>query len=229
MRPVAFAALLGLAACSEGNDQFLTTSVVWMDWPAAVSAGDPFRTRLVVRQPCALIRAFEPAPSADASAVTFAPYFVADKEPVACVDGQGAASEMLVTWAIDTAGTAPGLSAYGDDVDRTYEMRGVAPACAACAELNSLPWLTFGQVTVRPTLAPPSASRNAAGFVTAQRDSAGCTRIRPSGLANPNGAVVVENPADTTAQWYGFVRGYIYQPAAAVCGAASVFHLVARN
>jgi len=82
---------------------------------------------------------------------------------------------------------------------------------------------------VRPTLAPPSASRNAAGFVIAQRDSAGCTRIRPSGLSNPSAAVVVENPADTTAQWYGFVRGYIYQPAAAVCGAATVFHLVARN
>ncbi len=228
MRAVVFAALLGLAAC-ESNALILPVSVQWMDWPAAVSAGDPFRTRLVVWQPCALNRAFEAAPSADASAVTFAPYFVADKEPIACPDGQGVASEMLVTWAIDTAGTAPGLSAYGDDVDRTYEMRGVAPACAVCVQLNSLPWLTFGQVTVRPALAAPSSSRNAAGFVTAQRDSAGCTRIRPSGLPNASAALVVENPPDTLAQWGGFVRGYIYQPAAAVCGEAKVFHLVTRN
>ena len=228
MRPVAFAALLGLVACSE-NVRFLPVSVQWMDWPAVVSAGDPFRTRLVVYQPCALIRGFEPAPSADASAVTFAPYFVADKEPAACITNMSVASEMLVTWAIDTAGTAPGLSAVGDDVAATYEMRAVAPSCAACALLNSAPILIFGKVTASPGSAPPSASRNAAGFVLAQRDTLGCVRIRPSGLPNPAAAIVLENPADTTAQWFGFVRGYIYEPAAPVCGASKVFHLVGRS
>jgi hypothetical protein len=185
-----------------------------------------------VYQPCALIRGFEPAPSADASAVTFAPYFVADKEPIGCIATMSVASEMLVTWAIDTAGTAPGLNAYGDDVAATYEMRGVAPACIACVALNTapgVPILTFGQVTVLPSLAPRSASRNAAGFVLAQRDAAGCLRIRPSGLPNPAAAIVVENPADTTAQWFGFVRGYIYEPAAPVCGESKAFHLVSRN
>jgi len=155
MRPVAFAALLGLAACSE-NVRFVPVSVQWMDWPAVVSAGDPFRTRLVVYQPCALIRGFEPAPSADASAVTFAPYFVADKEPIGCYTTMSVASEMLVTWAIDTAGTAPGLYAYGDDVARTYEMRALAPACPGCALLNSAPILIFGQVTASPALRRPA-------------------------------------------------------------------------
>jgi len=228
MRPVAFAALLGLVACSE-SVRFLPVSVQWMDWPAVVAAGDPFRTRLVVYQPCALIRGFEPAPSADASAVTFAPYFVADKEPIGCYTTMSVASEMLVTWAIDTAGTAPGLYAYGDDVARTYEMRALAPACPGCALLNSAPILIFGQVTASPGSAPPSASRNAAGFVLAQRDSAGCLRIRPSGLPNTAAALVVENPPDTTAHWGGFVRGYIHEPAAPVCGESKVFHLLSRT
>ncbi len=220
MRPAALAMLLGLAACSE-DGRILPVSVVWMDWPAQVAAEDPFRTRLVVWQPCAPIRGFVPGPTADESAVTFAPYFVADKEPVACYAAQ--ASEVFVNLALDTAGTAPGLPA---DVDRTYEMRGPATPCAACAVLNSLPWTTFGWVTVRPTLPQPNATRNAAGYVIAQRDSVGCWRIRPAGLASPSADIVMEDPRDTTVQGYGFVQGYIYQPPAPVCGAIRVFHRV---
>jgi len=89
--------------------------------------------------------------------------------------------------------------------------------------------VTFGEVIVRPTLPSPSLVRNAAGAVTAQRDSTGCLRIRPSGLLGPGGAIVVENPPDTSTQWWGSVRGYIYQPAAPVCGEPRVFHLVTRN
>jgi hypothetical protein len=224
MRSVAFAALLGLAAC-ESNDLTVPVTVQWMDWPSEVSSGEPFRTRLVVWQPCAIIRDFRAAPTADESAVTFAPYFVTDKEPIYCLAG-GVASEEFVDWAIDTAGMAPGLQA---DFDRTYEMRATATSCAVCVQVNSLPWATFGEVTVRPTPPQPSASRNAAGLVVGQRDSTGCTRIRPAGLPNASAAIVVENPPDTLAQWGAFVRGYIYQPAAAVCGEATVFHLVARN
>src|SRR6266566_2765930 len=41
---------------------------------------------------------------------------------------------------------------------------------------------------------------------------------------------VIENPpADTAEYWFGFVRGYIYEPAAPVCGEAKVFHLVTRD
>jgi len=221
MRVVAFALLLGVGACESGR--ILPVSVIWMDWPAEVAADDPFRTRLVVWQPCALIRGFVAAPTVDASAVTFVPYFIADKNEVACLGGI-AASELLVTWSLDTAGMAPGLRA---EVERTYEMRGTATSCAVCTGFNSVPGAAiFGTVTVRPTLPQANATRKAAGFVTAQRDSAGCVRMRPSGLPSPSGDLVVENPVDTAAQWYGFVQGFIYQPAAPVCGATRVFHQV---
>jgi len=199
-----------------------TTQIVWMEWPAEVQTFDPFRTRLVVSQPCALIRGFEPSPAADAVSVTFAPYFLVDNHPVYCLDGQRYTSDFTVNVPLDTAGTAPGLP-----FERVYEMRGGLPTidpCAACAYLNSAPWVWFGYVTVRPT-APATTVRNAAGSVSAQRDSVGCTRIRPSGLMGPNAEIVLENPTDTTAQWFAFVRGYIYEPAAPVCGATTVFHL----
>jgi len=222
MRLAALALLLGVGACE--SPRIMPVSVVWMDWPAEVAPDDPFRTRLVVGQPCALIRGFEASPTADASAVTFAPYFVADKGEINCVDGAGATSELLVTWTIDTAGMAPGLPAAGE---RTYEMRSAAGlSCPACVALNTAPWVTFGEVTVRPTLPQPNASRNAAGYVIAQRDSTGCWRIRPSGLSSPDADIVMDDPRDTTIQVYGFVQGFIYEPAAPVCGATRVFHLV---
>ena len=219
MRPVAFAALLGLAACE--NENVMQTNVVWMDWPAEVQANDAFRTRLVVWQPCAIIRGFVPSVRAEATTVTFAPYFLVDKDPIYCLDGQGYTSDFTVNVPLDTAGTAPGLP-----TERLYEMRTATPPCAVCAYLNSVPWLSFGYVTVRPT-PPPTTVRNAAGTALAERDSVGCTRIRPSGLP-PSAAMVVDN-ADTTATpppWTAFVYGYIYQPAAPVCGEATVFHLM---
>jgi hypothetical protein len=223
MRSALFAALLGLAAC-ESDMSIQTTQIVWMEWPAEVQTFDPFRTRLVVRQPCALIRGFEPAPAADAVSVTFAPYFLVDNQPIYCLDGEAYTSDFTVNVPLDTAGTAPGLP-----FERVYEMRGATPYmnCPACAFLNTAPWVSFGDVTVRPTT-PPTTVRNAAGSVIAQRDSVGCTRIRPSGLSGPNAEIVLENPPDTTASWGGFVRGYIDQPAAPVCGATTVFHLTGQ-
>ncbi|HEV8401321.1 MAG TPA: hypothetical protein VGQ18_15940 [Gemmatimonadales bacterium] len=223
MRSVLFVALLALAAC-ESDMKVQATQIVWMEWPAEVQTFDPFRARLVVWQPCAIIRGFEPSPATDAVSVTFAPYFLVDKQPVYCLNGQGYTSDFTVNVPLDTAGTAPGLP-----FERVYEMRGAVPYsnCAACAVLNSAPWLSFGFVTVRPTV-PPTTVRNAAGTVFAQRDSVGCTRIRPSGLLGPNAEIVVENPPDTTAQWPAFVHGYIYEPAAPVCGETKVFHLTGQ-
>jgi hypothetical protein len=223
MRPVLFVALLAVAAC-ESDLKTQATQIVWMEWPAEVQTFDPFRTRLVVWQPCAVIRGFEPSPATDAVSVTFAPYFLVDKQPIYCLDGQGYTSDFTVNVPLDTAGTAPGLP-----LERVYEMRGALPPlanCPACVFHNSVPWVSFGDVTVRPT-APPTTVRNAAGTVIAQRDSVGCTRIRPSGLG-PNAAIVVENSPDTTGQWLGFVRGYIYEPAVPVCGEAKVFHLTGQ-
>lgn len=220
MRPVTFAVLLGLAAC-ESNTSILPVNVVWMEWPAQVAADDPFRTRLVVWQPCASTKGFEPSPTADESAVTFSPYFVTSKDPVNCPDGGGFVTDVALSISLDTAGMAPGLPAAAE---RTYQMRSQGPSCPACSVLNSLPWVVFGVVTVRPTLPPPNSVRNAAGIVMAQRDSVGCLRIRPSGLLGPRGAIVMENPPDTTSRWSGWTQGYIYEPGAPVCGEARAFH-----
>ena len=220
MRPIALAALLAVAAC-ESNVRAVSAYPVWMEWPAEVQANDPFRTRLVVWQPCGPIRGFVPSPEADAVSVTFAPYFLVDKDPVACLAGVGFTSDLLVTYALDTSGTAPGLPN-----ERVYEMRGATFPCDWCAAPGSGLSASFGYVTVRPVPPPGAPVRNAGGSVFAQRDSVGCTRIRPSGLLGPSGSIVMENPPDTTAQWSGFVRGYIYQPAAPVCGETTVFHFV---
>ena len=220
MRLLAFAGLLALAACE--SERILPVDVLWMDWPAEVAANESFRTRLVVSQPCAVIRSFAPSPTSDASAVTFAPYFVAGNDVIYC-GTDPVVSEVFVFGSLDTAGIAPGLFAPSD---RTYEMRAAGGfSCPAC---NTAPWTTFGLISVRPTPLPPSAVRNAAGQAIFQRDSLGCTRIRPSGSYGPGAAIVVENPPDSTEQFSGFVRGYIHEPAAPVCGEARAFHFVGR-
>ena len=222
MRLFTFAALLGLAAC-ESNENVVPTNVVWMDWPAEVQVNEPFRTRLVVSQPCAIIRGFVPSATAQTTTVTFAPYFLVDKDPIYCASYGEVTSEFdfTVNIPLDTAGTAPGL------LERVYEMRAGAPSCAVCLSLNAFPWQTFGYVTARAEPPPPTVVRNAAGTVFAERDSVGCTRIRPAGLLAPNAAIVVENPPDTIPP-YAFVRGYIYQPAAPVCGEPTVFHVTGQ-
>ncbi|MGH7520259.1 MAG: hypothetical protein ACREMI_03170 [Gemmatimonadales bacterium] len=226
MRPAVFAALcLGvLAACdSDSNNQITSVTVQWMDWPAEVNAGEPFRTRIVVWSVCASNPQFRPGAGADQSAVTFSPYFVISKEPIFCVGG---AAERLIVAGLDTAGLAPGLQAT---FSRTYEMRATASAnIRAAALLGSFPVRTFGEVTVQPSGAD-AARRNAAGAVTVERDPTGCARIRPFGLYSPGAALVLEDQADTAGVSNAFVRGYIHDAATPVCGETRVFHLQARN
>lgn len=225
MRPAVFAALcLGvLVACeSNSNNQVTPVTVQWMDWPAEVNAGEPFRTRLVVWNVCALDPQFRAGASADQSAVTFSPYFLISKDPIACVAG----FELLIVAGLDTAGTAPGLQAT---FTRTYEMRATAsPYATAQGLLGTLPVRTFGEVTVRVTGADASR-RSAAGTVSLERDTLGCARVRPAGLYYPGAALVLEDQADTAGLSRAFVRGYIYEAAAPVCGETRVFHLLARN
>src|SRR6267378_2606890 len=71
--------------------------------------------------------------------------------------------------------------------------------------------------------------RNAAGTVSLVTDNGGCVRVRPGGLYNPAAALVLEDQADTVGLSYTFVRGYIYDAAAPVCGETRVFHLTARQ
>lgn len=227
MRPAAFAlCIVSLAACGDST-QVKPVTVQWMDWPAEVISGQPFRTRLVVWGICAMNPRFGSGASADQSAVTFTPYFlVEDNRDIACL--QNRTTEFLLVIAIDTAGTAPGLAA---DVPRTYEMR--APIFAYTVQPvlvpGGLPVQTFGEVTVRLPGSAILARRNAGGTVGVEIDTPGCTRLRPVGLYGPNATLVLENPTDTVGLSGRFVRGYIYEPAAPMCGDTRVFHLVARE
>ncbi len=212
-----------LAACSESNTRVNPVTVQWMDWPAEVNAGQAFRTRLVVWGVCAANPQFHPGASVDQSAVTFAPYWVVDDRPIYCLDG--ATAPLLVVYAIDTAGTAPGLAA---PFARTYEMRASAYTGVNDPRFTGFPARTFGDVIVRPSNVDQSR-RNAAGAVSLVTDTAGCVRVRPGGLYNPAAAIVLEDQADTVGLSYAFVRGYIYDAAAPVCGETRVFHITARE
>jgi len=224
MRLAMFAAIaLGLLlACDGPNGKVDPVSVQWMDWPAEVNAGQPFRTRLVVWGVCAINPRFRPGAHADQSAVTFAPYYLVDNDQIFCANLREVT--LLQVGAIDTSGTAPGLAA---SASRTYEMRAGAEVVFARAE-ESIPVRHFGNVIVRPTGADPS-QRNGGGTVFLLVDSVGCLRLSPLGLYNPNSALVLEDQADTTGLNYAFVRGYIHEAAAPVCGQTRVFHLVSRN
>lgn len=214
MRSAMFAlSLVFLAACD--STQVRPVSVQWMDWPADVASGQPFRTRLVVWGVCAQNPRFRPGASADQSAVTFTPYFlVEENRDIACLQEL---ADALVVIGIDTAGTAPGLPA---SFPRTYEMR----AAAMGAEARR----TFGEVLVRQST-PDASRRNGAGYVVAFVDTLGCVRIQPFGLYQPGKALVLESQTDTAGVTGAFVRGYIYTPAAPVCGETKVFHIVSRD
>lgn len=224
MRRVLCATLLAAAAC-QGDAEVIEVDVQWMDWPADVFAGEAFRTRLVVWGVCALEPRFYDGATADESAVTFAPFFRGRTDEIVCLDAR--AVELLVV-ALDTAGMAPGLAA---DFSRTYEMRATTQVYARSSGLDRLPARTFGDVTVRPwsPVLDPLPRRNAAGYVTLERDTLGCARIRPLGLYTPGAALVLENPVDTAGLGGAFVRGYIELVNPPVCGESRVFHLVSRN
>src|SRR5882762_9733596 len=166
MRPAMFAAIaLGLlVACDEPSGKVDPVSVQWMDWPAEVNAGQPFRTRLVVWGVCTLNPQFRSGARADQSAVTFEPYFLIGHDHIACLTER--TPTLLALIAIDTAGTAPGLSAPSA---RTYEMRASTMDVAYSAGAQALPVGTYGDVTVRPSGADPSR-RNAGGYATLETD-----------------------------------------------------------
>ena len=216
--------IAGMAAC--GSDaHFVDAYVSWMDWPSEVVRTSEFTVHLVVSWPCGA-RAFNPGSMIDESAVTYAPHFVTEAGVVCALTEVSVASD--VAGSLDTADVVSGLSA---DFPRTYEMRAASSVYANSVALDAAPVRTFGEITVRTTLPPPSTPtppRNAAGFASAYRDpTAGCMLIKPTGLYKPGAAMALENPPDTSSSWYGFVRGEI-QPVAA-CGAFRTFHLVSRN
>jgi hypothetical protein len=228
MRPLCYLPLLAaLAACESDLDLFPST-VQWMEWPAEVPTATPFAVRLIVPRPGCYQGVFKPGVSADESAVTFAPYYLVKRTDAVCLPE--ALQFDIISIALDTVGTAPGLAT---SFDRTFEMRASSIVYAPSPQPSAgdLPVRTYGDVTVRlsdPELPP----RNAAGFASKVVDNAGCVRLQPAGTIGPSGTpgsnYVLEDQADTTGLTYAFVRGYIHEATAPVCGQTLVFHLVSR-
>ena len=226
MRSAVFAALslAWLLACEGPQADVSPVTVLWMDWPSEVNAGQPFRTRLVVWNVCAINPQFRAGAHADQSAVTFEPYYLIGHDQIACLTER--TPTLLALLALDTAGIVPGLAAASA---RTYDMR--APVTDYALSTTAAPNSAvgkFGVVTVRPTGADP-LRRNAAGDVVAERDSLGCVSVRPVGLYDPGAALVLEDQADTAGLSHAFVRGYLHETATPVCGQTRVFKLESRN
>lgn len=226
MRPAMFVLLCvaSIAACkSDSGNTVQPVTVQWMEWPAEVAAGQPFRTRLIVWGICAIDPRFEAGPSADESAVTFEPYFLLNGDPIYCRAEQPV--DRLVAYSIDTAGMAPALR---PDIPRAYEMRASASVYVGTARaLASLPVRTFGSVTVLPE--PSSTNHNAAGYVSVGVDTLGCVRVMPGWTYGPERGIVIDNADDTVGIAGAFVRGYIYDLTVPKCGETRAFHLVAVN
>ena len=117
----------------------------------------------------------------------------------------------------DTRAAGPPLT---PTVPRTYEMRAatVPFATALGAPDRMIRW--FGDVAVRSDVAEPGVTR-AGGQVYSWVDTLSCVHVVPIGVF---GSYVVENPP-AGGSWSGFVRGYVYTPAAPKCGETRVFHL----
>ena len=224
MRPFYYLPLVAAIAACESGAEVAPAVVQWMQWPAEVQVGKAFDVRLIVPYASCRRGAFRPGVAVDQSAVTFAPYFILSGPEICPPEPL---DFTVPYFALDTTGTAPGLDASSS---RTFEMRAAAFVFVPTPEPynGGQPVRTFGDVTVR--LSNPDASRtNGAGYVSLFRDYAGCARIAPNGYYNPDVAVVLEDQADTTGLSYAFVRGYIYEVAAPVCGQTRVFHVVSRN
>lgn len=229
MRPAVLAlfALASLSACTEPESEIIPAQVQWMEWPAEVLASAGFTVRLVgYGVGCREVLRFDPGTTVDNSAVTFEPFFLVSRRQVACpLDGRMAMAAIrppIIAPFFDTRAPVPGLS---PQTPRSYELRGAADVSVRDAAPAALPVRTFGEVVVRSDSADPSRT-NAGGIAYAQRDSAGCVTM----YVGIQQTYTIENPpADTATFWSGFVRGYLYKPAASVCGADTVFHLVSRE
>jgi hypothetical protein len=234
MRPASFVLLLvvPVVACStEPDTRIEAAQVTWMEWPAEVLTATPFTVRLVgYSVSCVEVVKFVTEPTVDQSAVTFEPYFLLTGQPGYCrLDVAGAprvdtASIRIIAQFFDTRAAVRGLEAQ---IPRTYEIRaGTDVSTPERLTGMGLPVRTFGEVTVRS--AQVATERiNAGGRAYASRDSLGCVTLSAFGVYP--GYVIENPPADTAPYWSGFVRGYIYAPAAPVCGESKVFHLVTRD
>lgn len=229
MRPVLCAlSLCALAACTGPNTDTVPLEVNWMEWPAQVVAAHPFSVRLVLAEPfCTTIVALRAPATVDNSAVTFAPFALVQPDPRK-ICAVAASASLPVPDPFPGRDTTVQVAGLAASSARTYELRATASVAVPAAAASALPERTFGSVTVRIDSALATRA-NAGGLVWITRDSVGCTRATPQGLFPPPvSGYVVENP-DTALRVLAFVRGYLHYPAAPLCGATRVFHLVSAN
>ena len=228
MRPVLSALSLSvLAACTGPNTTTVPLDVNWMEWPAQVVAAQPFSVRLLVplQSFCTSVIDLRVPATIDNSAVTFAPFELVRGEPVYC---PVAASASVPVYPFPAArDTTVQVSGLATSYLRTYELRAAAEVFASTPTASALPERTFGTVTVRLDSATATHA-NAGGRAQITRDALGCTRVVPLGLF-PTPGYVLENPDTGVVRLDVFVRGYLYNPVAPLCGAARVFHLVSVN
>jgi hypothetical protein len=217
-------ALAGLAAC-EPDGTIIQAEVLWMEWPADVAANQQFKTRLVVQWGCGA-EAFRPGTSVDQSAVTFTPYYHADRSATCPLSDR--VLDLDILGSLDTAGLVPGL---GATVSRTYEMRAAAsvhpPALGLTAD--GKPIRTFGEIRVLVPAGLFGTNLKVAGRAYAVRDTAGCLRLQPLGVFREQTSWPIENPADTAQYQIRFVRGEIRTVTTPVCGETKVFHIESVN
>lgn len=196
---------LGVLIACEPDMQVTPTTVGWMEWPAEVAPATPFPVLLRGYDNLTCVRReFVIAPKVDPSLVTFEPYFLYRAGEQPCLP---LVSLVPVYW--DTTVSVPGLSATSSG----YEMRA-----------SSGGFRTFGEVLVG---AVSTGRTNAGGGASVERDTNGCTRVKPA--TGPSTGYVLENPPDTVSQWSAFVQGYLYDATTPVCGESRVFHLLARD
>jgi hypothetical protein len=211
-----------LAACSD-DTRVVFTQVNWMEWPAEVLPAQSFSVRLVGFNAGCGDERFSSGMTVDNSAVTFEPFFVFSGPPLNCplaAPGAAAATPPIFAF-FDVQSTVAGLTAPSA---RSYDLRAATDVAIPATGPSSIPVRTFGTIGVRSDSVDASRT-NAGGRVSASRDSGGCVRI----FAGVSQYVVENPPADTATFWAAFVEGYLYKPAAKVCGDSIVFHLVSRN
>jgi hypothetical protein len=211
-----------LAACSD-DTHVVFTQMSWMEWPAEVLPAQSFSVRLVGFNAGCGNERFSPGMTVDNSAVTFEPYFVFNGPQVNCplaVGGTAAATPPIFAF-FDVQSKVAGLTAPSA---RSYDLRAATDVAAPATGQSSIPVRTFGTIVVRSDSVDASRT-NAGGRASASRDSGGCVRI----FAGVSQYVVENPPADTATFWSAFVEGYLYKPAAVVCGDTIVFHLISRN
>lgn len=216
--------LLAVLAACESDFSVEQAAIQWLEWPAEVQVALPFEARAILVPPACVPHTFQSRVTANDSAVTVAPYFLMNRnaDPICPPTTLSFAPLPLIR--LDTAVTMPGLNAPG-----TLEMLATVPADpAANTAPGYAPVRFFGEVTVRAA-DPDTSRRNAGGVVTMRIDEQGCARIQPAGPYSPDLEYMLEDQVDTTGLNAAFVRGYLHNAAAPVCGFTRVFHLVARD